>query len=275
VGEQVAVTGHDLLAALALVSPDEQVWFGSDDPAPARLGVEQAARLLADLRPPPVAAQLRRWRTKAMPWPPPTHMVSRPNSLSRLCRPLSSVVVIRAPGGAERVAQRDRAAVDVEPVEVDAQVLVRRDDLGREGLVDLDQVHVVDRHAGQREGPPGRLDRSEPHDLGREPETPVDTIRASGVSPSSAALVSLMITTAAAPSLSGQQLPAVTVPSRGRPACSPETPSRVTPARGRRPRTPPCRRVVTGVISRSKKPSAIAFSARFCDRTPNSSCSAR
>src|SRR4051812_14227040 len=35
-------------------------------------------------------------------------------------------------GGAERVAQRDRAAVDVEPVEVDAQVLVRRDDLGRE-----------------------------------------------------------------------------------------------------------------------------------------------
>jgi hypothetical protein len=50
VGEQVAVTGHDLLAALALVSPDEQVWFGSDDPAPARLGVEQAARLLADLR---------------------------------------------------------------------------------------------------------------------------------------------------------------------------------------------------------------------------------
>ena len=32
-----------------------------------------------------------------MPWPPPTHIVSRPNSLSRLCSPLSSVVVIRAP----------------------------------------------------------------------------------------------------------------------------------------------------------------------------------
>ena len=50
VGEQVAVTGHDLLAALALVPPDEQVWFGPHDPAPARLGVEQAARLLADVR---------------------------------------------------------------------------------------------------------------------------------------------------------------------------------------------------------------------------------
>src|SRR2546430_14662425 len=42
--------------------------------------------------------------------------------------------------------------------------------------------------------------------------TPVDTIRASGVTPSSAALVSLMITSAAAPSLSGQQLPAVNRP---------------------------------------------------------------
>ena len=50
VGEQVAVTGHDLLAALALVSPDEQVWVGPDDRAPARRGVEQAARLLADVR---------------------------------------------------------------------------------------------------------------------------------------------------------------------------------------------------------------------------------
>ena len=50
VGEQVAVTGHDLLAALALVAPDEEVWFGPHNRAPARLGVEQAARLLADVR---------------------------------------------------------------------------------------------------------------------------------------------------------------------------------------------------------------------------------
>jgi hypothetical protein len=49
-GDQVAVTGHDLLAALALVSPDEQVWFGPYDRAPARLGVDRAARLLADVR---------------------------------------------------------------------------------------------------------------------------------------------------------------------------------------------------------------------------------
>ena len=44
-------------------------------------------------------------------------------------------------------------------------------------------------------------------------DSPDDTIRASGRMPSSAALVSLITTTAAAPSLSGQALPAVTVPS--------------------------------------------------------------
>ena len=43
-------------------------------------------------------------------------------------------------------------------------------------------------------------------------ETPLATMRASGVMPSCLALVSLMTITAAAPSLSGQALPAVTVP---------------------------------------------------------------
>ncbi len=78
----------------------------------------------------------------------------------------------------------------------------------------------------------GRLDRAEAHDLGREPETPVETIRASGVSPSSAAFVSLMITTAAAPSLSGQQLPAVTAPSGRKTGFRPASRLEVTPARG-------------------------------------------
>ena len=48
---------------------------------------------------------------------------------------------------------------------------------------------------------------------GESPDTPVETTRASGVSPSSLARVSDMTITAAAPSLSGQALPAVTVPS--------------------------------------------------------------
>src|ERR1700733_1915160 len=48
------------------------------------------------------------------------------------------------PGHAERVAHRDGAAVHVQLVDVDAQLPVGRDDLGRERLVDLDQVDVVD-----------------------------------------------------------------------------------------------------------------------------------
>ena len=82
--------------------------------------------------------------------------------------------------------------------------------------------------------------------------------------PSSAALVSDMTTTAAAPSLSGQQLPAVTVPFSRNTVRSPETPSSVTPGRGPSSvETTVPSGVVTGVISRAKKPSAMAFSARF------------
>ena len=49
-GDQVAVAGHDLLAALDLVGPDDQVWVDPDARAPARTEVERAQRLLADLR---------------------------------------------------------------------------------------------------------------------------------------------------------------------------------------------------------------------------------
>ena len=85
-----------------------------------------------------------------------------------------------------------------------------------------------------------------------------------------------MITTAAAPSLSGQQLPAVMRPSGRNTGLSVDTASRVTPGRGPSSvdTTVPSGSV-TGVISRAQNPSAMAFSARFCDRTPNSSISSR
>ena len=41
--------------------------------------------------------QLRRSTIMAMPWPPPTHMLSMPKVLSSNCRPLMRVVMIRAP----------------------------------------------------------------------------------------------------------------------------------------------------------------------------------
>ena len=111
---------------------------------------------------------------------------------------------------------------------------------------------------------------------GERPDTPVATTRASGVSPSSFALRSLMTTTAAAPSLSGQQLPAVMVPFSRKTGLRACTPSSVTPGRGPSSllTTVPSARV-TGAISRSKKPSAMAFSARFWLVTPHSSCRSR
>jgi hypothetical protein len=62
--------------------------------------------------------------------------------------------------------------------------------------------------------------------------TPVLTMRASGVIPSCFAFVSDMITTAAAPLLSGRQLTAVMVPSGQKTGVSAATASIVTPARG-------------------------------------------
>ncbi len=111
---------------------------------------------------------------------------------------------------------------------------------------------------------------------GDRPVTPVLTMRANGVRPSSRALLSDMTSTAAAPSFSGQQLPAVTVPSGRNTGLSPATASSVTPARG-----PSSLATVvpsgsdTGVISRSQNPAAMAASARFWLRTPKASCSSR
>ncbi|MEI2686616.1 MAG: hypothetical protein V9G14_10455 [Cypionkella sp.] len=93
-------------------------------------------------------------------------------------------------------------------------------------------------------------------------------MRANGVIPSSLALVSLITMTAAAPSLRGQALPAVTVPSGRNAGLRPERPSRVVP--GRMPSsvltTVPSGRV-TGMISSAQNPESRLFSERFCDRT--------
>ena len=64
---------------------------------------------------------------------------------------------------------------------------------------------------------------------GERAESPVDTIRASGVIPSCFALSSDVMTKAAAPSFSGQALPAVTVPSARKTGWSPASFSSVVP----------------------------------------------
>ena len=106
-----------------------------------------------------------------------------------------------------------RAAVHVELLHRDAEVLGRRDHLRGERLVDLDEVDLVDGHAGARQRLRHASIGPRPMISGLMPETPEATMRASGVMPSSLALVSLITITAAAPSFSGQALPAVIVPS--------------------------------------------------------------
>ncbi len=111
---------------------------------------------------------------------------------------------------------------------------------------------------------------------GSRPDTPLAMIRASGVIPSSRALVSLITTTAAAPSLSGQAFPAVTVPPSRKTGLSWDRPSSVVPGRGPSSLVTmvPSGRV-TGMISRSKKPDSCAATARVWERRANSSCSWR
>ena len=90
------------------------------------------------------------------------------------------------------------------------------------------------------------------------------------------ARVSLITTTAAAPSLSGQALPAVISPSGRNTGFSSASFSAVVPSRG------PSSLVttvpsgsVTGVISRSKNPFFCDSTARCCDSAANSSISLR
>ena len=111
---------------------------------------------------------------------------------------------------------------------------------------------------------------------GSRPDTPDDTMRASGVMPSSAAFVSLITTTAAAPSFSGQALPAVTVPSGRNTGLSLASPSAVVPSRGQSSvsATEPSGSVY-GVISSVKNPECCAATARCWLNAANSSCSAR
>ena len=144
-------------ASSHLVSP-RLVSVGRRRPRSCRGPVVQPIRRRRSLRlclpgsAPTDAAQPIRSRISAMPWPPPTHIVIRPVVLSCQSKELSMRVLQAGAGHAERVADGDRAAVDVEPVEVDAEVLVGRHDLGGERLVDLDQVDVADGHARRAPG---------------------------------------------------------------------------------------------------------------------------
>ena len=60
----------------------------------------------------------------------------------------------------ERVPERDRAAVDVDPGRVEAELVDADERLRRERLVELDEVEVVDVEPGALERLAGRRDRA-------------------------------------------------------------------------------------------------------------------
>jgi hypothetical protein len=66
-------------------------------------------------------------------------------------------------GGAKRVAERDRSPADVDPREVGTGFALPCDHNGCKSLVDLDKVHVVQRHAGLAQCVARRGDRAGQH----------------------------------------------------------------------------------------------------------------
>ena len=100
-------------------------------------------------------------------------------------------------------------------------------------------------------------------------------MRARGLSPSFSAFSADMTSTAAAPSFSGQALPAVTVPSGLNAGLSSASFSTVVPGRGPSSLVTSPSGVCTATISRSKWPESRAATARCCEIAAHSSWDSR
>ena len=117
-------------------------------------------------------------------------------------------------GRADRMAERAGAAVDVDLLVRDADVLHRRHGDDREGLVDLEQIHVGGLPAGALAStvwiaPTGAM----VNHSGSCAWLACATMRAMGLRPGRAAALARASTRAAAPSAMDEELAAVTVPS--------------------------------------------------------------
>ena len=71
--------------------------------------------------------------------------------------------------GADRVAERDRAAVHVDARRIDPELAHHRDRLDREGFVDLEEVDVVQVPTDFRRDLPHGFDRRHHDQLRRQP----------------------------------------------------------------------------------------------------------
>ena len=97
--------------------------------------------------------------------PPPRQSVARPGPRLPVAHGVEQGREHPRAAGADRMAERDGAAVHVDPVPVPAQRAAVGQRLHREGLVGLDEVVVADRGAGllqQILAPPGSARRRDP-----------------------------------------------------------------------------------------------------------------
>ena len=114
---------------------------------------------------------------------------------------------------------------------------------------------------------------------GSTPTVVWSTIRARGLRPNSSAFSRVISSTAAAPSEIWLELPAVTLPSSLNAGLSSESVSRLVS--GRMPwsvttvSSVPFILTFIGIVSRSKRPSSVAWCASWCERSPSSSSSER
>ena len=168
----------------------------------------------------------------ASPWPPPPQSAAAPSPPPRRRSSLIEREHDARARHADRVTERDRAAVHVDDVVGDAEVAHRRDPDRGERLVELEEVDVADLHVDGLERALDRTrrlreqrrvgagDHAEAHELGdrRERRAPRPWPR-------------LMTMTAAPPSEICDALPAVMVPSFANAGRRPPSDSVVVPGR--------------------------------------------
>ena len=180
---------------------------------------------------------------------------------------------------AERVAERDRAAVDVGPLAVEAELLLDGEVLRRERLVDLDEIDVADLEPRAVQRAADRRRRADAHDLRiAAGDAPLRERRAASSRTCWPASFE-QTTSAAAPSQMPDALPAVTTPSFLKTGGSLASVSSVVCGRGCSS-TANCTGPFfdlssSGAISSLKRPPSFAAAHAFCERSAYSSHSWR
>ena len=165
--------------------------------------------------------------------PPPMQSGARPAPAAARLQRVHQRRQDACAAGADRMSQRDRAAVDVDFRGIELELADDGQRLRGEGFVQLDEVEVVERR-GPRAATALRIASTGPMPMiiGSTPAVQYARMRASGLRPSSCAFFAVAITSAAAPSLMPDALPAVTEPSLTNAGRSAASVSAVVPARG-------------------------------------------